>query len=123
MKSPNSQKKNNQVSRRSFLKSLGLAGAAVPLVVMTGCGGDNDDEGDDNDPNKVDAFKLSARDTGACNACKKHARFKIFSTAVIADAHRAHAGCKCTVKRVRISAADAQRYFADFPYYDRRKET
>ena len=100
------------ISRRTFLKGLGLIGIATPLLSTPGCGG--------NDDGKVDAFKLSARGMSACNACRAHARNKIFQTAVIADAHRAHAGCNCKIKTVRIPAADAQLYFADFPYYDRR---
>lgn len=106
--------RSKSITRRSFLKGLGLIGVAGPLLSSTGCGGGGDDDG------KVDAFKLSARGRSACNACKSHARNKLFQTAVIADAHRAHAGCHCKVKLVRITAADAQKYFAEFPYYDRR---
>lgn len=100
---------------------LGLAGVAVPLLSVAGCGGGDDDEGGgDDDPGKVDAYKLSPDGQTTCNACKKHARNKLFTTAVIADAHRAHPGCNCKVKKVRIPAADAARFFRDFPYYDKR---
>lgn len=112
------------VTRRAFLRALGLLGLAAPLLSMTGCGAGDGKSGSTggtgSDPNKVDAFKLSARGLKACKACRAHARNKIFATAIIADAHRAHSGCDCKIKLVRISKADAQRYFADFPYHDRR---
>ena len=104
----------NLTTRRAFLKGMGLLGIAAPLISTTGCGGSDKDDG------KVEAFKLSARGRNACNACKAHARNKIFQTSIIAGAHRAHAGCKCRIKVVRIPDADAKKYFAQFPYYDRR---
>lgn len=111
--------KKVELTRRAFIRALGMVGLAAPLISMIGCG-NSDSSGSSNDPNKVDAFKLSARGLKACKACREHARNKIFLSAAIADAHRAHSGCDCKVKLVRISKTDADKYFSDFPYYDRR---
>lgn len=106
---------STSITRRAFLKCLGLLGITASTVSTTGCGG-----GSKKNDGKVEAFKLSARGRSACNACASHARNKIFQTAAVADAHRAHPGCTCAVKAVRIPVAEAQLYFAEFPYFDRR---
>ena len=108
---------NSPLSRRVFLRLLAMAGLAVPVISMAGC--DKNQSASRND-GKVDAFKLSSRGRNACNACRNHARYKIFSSAKAADTHRAHAGCKCAIKLVRIPKVEAGQYFAEFPYHDRR---
>lgn len=42
-------------------------------------------------------FRLSTRNTRTCNACRQHARHKIFETFFIADSNRAHPGCNCPI--------------------------
>jgi dihydroorotase-like cyclic amidohydrolase len=115
--------KDGTMTRRAFVRKLGRLSVAAPLVSMIGCEEDDSSGKDTNDSGKVDAFKLSQRGRPSCNACREHARYKLFASAAIADTHRAHAGCNCAIKLVRISKEDAQRYFAEFPYYDRRTGT
>jgi len=99
-----------------------MLGLAVPVLSMVGC----DDETDNSaapPPGKVNAFKLSRNGQSACRACKLHARYKLFVSRDAADTHRAHRGCNCVIKQVRISTGDADRYFANSQVYDRRTAT
>ena len=51
-------------------------------------------------------------DCTGCNACLAHAENKLFATAKAANEHRAHAGCRCGVKKGRrISRRKWRRLF------------
>ncbi len=108
------------LSRKAFLKLLGLLGLAGPAVLATGCGSDGGGGGTPADVTKVEAFKLSRRKQASCRACANHARNKVFDTQAAADANRAHPGCNCRIKVVRIPRDEAAGFFADGPVYDRR---
>ncbi len=50
-------------------------------------------------------FRLSTRNTRTCNACRQHARHKIFETFFVADTNRAHPGCNCPITFQSITSA------------------
>jgi hypothetical protein len=113
------------LTRKSFLRVVAALGILGVTALQTGCGSSGGGDGGGHEPPPVDggrvrAFKLSSRGKKGCKACTNHARYKLFETAAAADANRAHGGCDCTVKAVTISTADADRYFAQAPVYDRR---
>ena len=57
----------------------------------------------------------------ACNACKPHAKNKLFSSAEAADARRAHKGCLCTVVDGPVLASEVfDSVFVDSDSCDRR---
>ncbi len=57
----------------------------------------------------------------ACNACKHHAKNKLFSSADAADARRAHKGCLCTVVDGPVLAGEVfDSVFVDSDSCDRR---
>ena len=53
--------------------------------------------------NQCIVYHTSARKRRACNACKKHALNKIFSSRETADACRAHPGCNCGIVAEKIN--------------------
>jgi hypothetical protein len=46
-----------------------------------------------------------------CNACRNHARNKVFATRKAADAGRAHTNCNCRVIKTSISPRTYARFF------------
>jgi hypothetical protein len=96
------------ITRRKFLRILGILGIAVPATSLMGC------------DIRANVYKLSTDGRSACKACRNHAHYKIFKSAEIANSHRAHPGCNCKIKLIRVPREEAGRYFAAFPYYDRR---
>lgn len=115
--------KTRPLTRKAFLRLLAVLGLSGATMGATGCGSSGGDGGGGPPPpgnERVQVFKLSSRGHRGCTACKNHARFKLFQSAAAADAHRAHAGCDCSIKVVEVSATDASNYFAGGPVYDRR---
>ena len=49
-------------------------------------------------------------DCGACKACRGHAN-KLFSSALLANEHRAHRYCNCSVKSKSVSNGDYVGFF------------
>jgi len=70
---------------------------------------------------KVAVYKLSTRKLHACKACHGHATNMRFATADEADATRAHPGCNCKIKPVKITDAEyAARLAGGATKYDLR---
>lgn len=97
------------LSRRSFLKGITAAGAAsalsatLPSAALAA-------------PTRrvgVTVFRLSTRNTRACNACKQHHRYKVFISHAAADRNRAHPGCNCPITKQKMPRRTFARLFLD----------
>lgn len=55
-------------------------------------------------PSDVTMHRLSTRNTRSCSACQAHHRSKVFLTAGLADANRAHPSCNCPITEQQLSA-------------------
>ena len=53
--------------------------------------------------NQCVVYHTSTRKRKACNACKRHALNKIFSSREAADTFRAHPGCNCKIVEEKIN--------------------
>ena len=107
------------LTRKAFLKLLMALGIASAAPGLAACGGGSGGNGGANQ-STTGAFRLSRRGQSACTACRQHAANKLFATAAAAASNRAHLGCDCRIKPIRISSADFKRFFAADPVYDRR---
>lgn len=54
-----------------------------------------------------------------CNACRNHARNKVFATREAADSTRAHTNCNCRVIKTSVSAKTYTRFFGSVDKPDR----
>ena len=45
----------------------------------------------------VVVYRLRARKTRACRACRRHHRYIVFRSRLLADSNRAHPGCDCPI--------------------------
>ena len=71
------------------------------------------------DPKNPDAIRSGG--CPACNACKRHAKNKLFSSPDAANARRAHKGCICTVVDGPVLASEVfDSVFVDSDSCDRR---
>jgi len=99
-----------------FLRSIGVLSASffVPGLVheelfadVAFSEGKGKEKGSDTvahtGKNQYVVYHTSTRKRKACNACKKHALNKIFSSREAADASRAHPGCNCRIVEENIS--------------------
>jgi hypothetical protein len=113
------------ITRKTFLKILGWIGLAGPFLLTSACSGGSggDAGGSGADAQEVEVFKLSTRGRHACTACRNHAKYKLFETRTAADGNRAHPGCNCLIKPIRIPGSDAETFFARSPVYDSRRGT
>ena len=111
---------DSSMTRKAFLKLLMVLGLAGTAPGLAACGGSSGGNGGGGNQATTGAFRLSRRGQAACNACRQHADNKLFANAAAADSHRAHAGCNCRIKPIRITAAEFKRFFATDPVYDRR---
>ena len=101
------------IPRGDFLKKMTTVGAALTYLY---CGKSKDgltimelaalDAASKNNPTVVTVYRLSTRGIRSCNACVKHAQFKVFTTYDAADQNRAHVGCNCPVVEQFIPVAN-----------------
>lgn len=81
------------LSRRAFLRrgaGVAVAGAAAAVLGNGAVAGAQESEP------TAPTFALSPN-AGACSACQKHAKNKVFRTEDAANSFRAHKGCHCTI--------------------------
>jgi hypothetical protein len=82
------------LSRRAFLRrgaTVAVAGTAVAVFGSNAVAGAQETK----EPT-APTFTLTPNG-GACNACRQHAKNKVFRSDKAADTYRAHKGCHCTV--------------------------
>ena len=122
---------NRAVTRRGFLR-LGAATAVAAGAVATLGSGTAFAQTDGGDA--VQTLQLDPTGGGsscrhghgngtcaACNACKGHAKNKVFRTSDAADANRAHTGCRCAVvKGQTLPTPIADAVFGKSDVVDRR---
>jgi hypothetical protein len=102
--------------RRALLRGVAALGAAaaatlVPTEAEAHHAPSKKPKGRPRRHGTVLVFRFQTRNTQACNACKTHARYKVFKTHAAADAHRAHKGCHCPVSKQEIALRDHLRLF------------
>jgi hypothetical protein len=81
-----------QISRRDFFAKSGTVAAATAAAVTLAA---NPAFAQDKAAT-LPTYALEPNG-GACNACRLHAKNKVFGTKDAADRFRAHKGCRCTV--------------------------
>jgi hypothetical protein len=101
-----------QISRREFFVRTGTAAAATAAAVALGAG---PAFGQDTKGDTLPTYALEPNG-GACNACRQHAKNKVFGTNDAAERFRAHKGCRCTTSGGQALSPEV--YAAVFPEPD-----
>ena len=56
-------------------------------------------------------YRFRTRRRHCCKACRLHRRYKMFLTHALANGHRAHRGCNCSITTHQISRKTARLLF------------
>ena len=96
-----------RISRKQFLQALGLLAGAGAVACGGGFGGPPGLAA----PDVFTVYKFSTRGRHACRACANHARNKLFATPEAAYARRAHDGCNCLVRTLRVGKEQFDEWF------------
>ena len=99
---------DRRFGRRSFLQSVGAAGATAALIGTRAGVADAATQS-----RLVKVYRLSTRGMVVCNACKAHAAHRFFRRERFANHGRAHKRCNCRILEQRISRRTWNQYFVN----------
>lgn len=110
------------LKRRKFLEWMAALGVSISALPLFSCAGDSPGEQAEEEVTTVDntasqtqtVFRFQTRKARTCNACRMHARYKVFLDETTADNNRAHSGCNCRI----VTQEVAEEYYDNITSFE-----